>query len=356
MRATPSIPSSIFEAKEQKMPAYRPTVLTVALCALLGVAASFALGARAEDAAQPAKAAAPARASVQQHFASPEAAIAALVAALKAGDQAATVRVLGPDAKSIVESGDPVADRATRERFVAGYDAAHALEMPSAERAALVIGEDRWPFPIPIVKEAAGWRFDTAAGQEEVLDRRIGRNERATIQTCLAIVDAQRDYYTRNPGKDPLLHYARRFQSSKGKRDGLYFATAEGEAESPLGSLVAQARDEGYKTQAGKPTPFHGYLYRMLEAQGPHARDGAYAYVARGQMIGGFAVVAYPARYDNSGVMTFVVNQDGEVYQKDLGPETARLARAIERYDPDQSWQRVPEEDQAPDAVSAAAE
>jgi DUF2950 family protein len=338
---------------------HRRNVLTAAVCALLGVSASFALAARAEDAAQPVKAAAPARASAQQHFASPEAAATALVAAVKAGDRAAMLAVLGSDAKSLVESGDAVVDRQAGERFVASYDAAHALETPSDGRAELVIGEDRWPFPIPIVKESAGWRFDTAAGQEEVLDRRIGRNERATIQACLAVVDAQRDYYTRNPGKDPLLHYARRFDSSKDKRDGLYFPTAEGEQESPLGALVAQARDEGYNKQAGKPTPFtpfHGYVYRMLEAQGPHARDGAYAYVVHGQMIGGFAVVAYPARYDNSGVMTFVVNQDGEVYQKDLGPETEKLARAIERYDPDQSWQRVPEEDQAPGAVSAAAE
>jgi Protein of unknown function (DUF2950) len=357
MRATPSVPTSTFEAKERNMLAHRHTVLTAALCALLGGAAGFALPARAEDAAKPAKAAAPARASAQQHFASPEAAAAALVAAVKTGDQAAMLGVLGPDAKSIVESGDAVADRQGGERFVASYDAAHALETPNAGRAELVIGEDRWPFPIPIVKEGAGWRFDTAAGQEEVLDRRIGRNERATIQTCLAIVDAQRDYYTRNPDKDPLLHYARRFDSSKGKRDGLYFPTAEGEQESPLGSLVAQARDEGYTKKVGKPTPFtpfHGYVYRMLEAQGPHARDGAYAYVVRGQMIGGFAVVAYPARYDNSGVMTFIVNQDGEVFQKDLGAETGKLVRAIERYDPDQSWQRVPEEDQAPESVSSA--
>jgi hypothetical protein len=356
MRATPSIPTSIFEAKEQKMLAHRRTVLAAALCALLGVAAGFAVPAHAEDAAKPVKAATPARASAQQHFASPEAATAALVAAVKAGDRAAMLAVLGSNARSLVESGDAVADRAAGERFVASYDAAHALETPSAERVELVIGEDGWPFPIPIVKEASGWRFDTAAGREEILGRRIGRNERATIQTCLAVVDAQRDYYTRNPAKDPLLHYARRFESTKGKRDGLYFPTGEGEAESPLGSLVSQARDEGYKTQAAKPTPFHGYLYRMLEAQGPHARDGAYAYVVRGQMIGGFALVAYPASYDNSGVMTFVVNQDGEVYQKDLGPETAKLARAIERYDPDQSWQRVPEEDQAPEAVSAAEE
>jgi len=353
---TARIPNVLSEPRERKLLTHRRTVLAVNLSALLSLAVSFGPLARAEDAAQPAKTAARAQVSAQQHFASPEAAAAALVTAVESGDPAAMLDVLGPDAKSIVESGDAVADRQAGERFAASYEAAHALETSSAGRAELVVGEDKWPFPIPIVKEAAGWRFDTAAGQEEVLDRRIGRNERATIQTCLAVVDAQRDYYTRNPGKDPLLHYARRFASSEGKRDGLYFPTAEGEQESPLGSLVAQARDEGYKKQAGKPTPFHGYLYRMLEAQGPHARDGAYAYVAGGQMIGGFAVVAYPARYDNSGVMTFVVNQDGEVYQKDLGPETEKLARAIERYDPDKSWQPVPEEDQAPEAVSAAAE
>ena len=209
--------------------------------------------------------------------------------------------VLGSDAKPILESGDPVADREVSERFVAGYEVAHAIKASSAGRSELVIGKDEWSFPIPIVKEGAGWRFDTAAGQAEILDRRVGRNERFTIQTCLAIVDAQRDYYTRNPNKDPLLHYARRFGSSDGKRDGLYFPTAEGEEESPLGALVAQARVEGY---SDKPTPFHGYYFRMLEAQGPHARDGAYSYLARGQMIGGFAVVAYPALYDNSGVMT----------------------------------------------------
>lgn len=298
--------------------------------------------------AQPANAAAP---SAQQHFASPEAAAAALVAAVKSGDQKAMLAVLGSDAKPILESGDAVADREVSERFVASYEVAHAIKASGAGRSELVIGKDEWSFPIPIVKEGAGWRFDTAAGQAEILDRRVGRNERLTIQTCLAIVDAQRDYYTRNPNKDPLLHYARRFASSEGKRDGLYFSTAEGEEESPLGALVAQARVEGYSE---KPTPFHGYYYRMLEAQGPHARDGAYSFVAHGQMIGGFAVVAYPALYDNSGVMTFIVNQDGVVYQKDLGPDTAKLARAIDRYDPDKSWERVPEPDQAPESISTA--
>jgi hypothetical protein len=316
--------------------------------ALLATIAAGGASARAEDAAKSTAA----TSSAPQHFASPEAAAAALATAVKSGDQAAVLAVLGTDAQPILESGDPVADREVSERFVASYEEAHAVGKPKAGRSELVIGKDEWPFPIPLVKEAKGWRFDTAAGQEEILDRRIGRNERFTIQACLAIVDAQRDYYARNPAGDPLRHYARRFGSSEDKRDGLYFPTAEGEPESPLGALVAQARDEGYTS---RPTPYHGYYYRMLEAQGPHARDGAYTYVAHGQMIGGFAVVAYPAVYDNSGVMTFIVNQDGVVYQQDLGPDTEKRARAIERYDPDKTWQRVPEPDQAPEQPSESA-
>jgi hypothetical protein len=318
--------------------------------ALFAAVAAGGAPARAEDAAKAAQAA---TASAPQHFASPEAAAAALVTAVKSGDQTAVLAVLGTNAQPILESGDPVADREVSERFVASYEEAHAVQKPKAGKSELVIGKDEWPFPIPLVKEAKGWRFDAAAGQEEILDRRIGRNERFTIQACLAIVDAQRDYYARNPDGDPLRHYARRFGSSEGKRDGLYFPTAEGEPESPLGALVAQARDEGYTS---KPTPFHGYYYRMLEAQGPSARDGAYGYVAHGQMIGGFAVVAYPALYDNSGVMTFIVNQDGVVYQQDLGRDTEKRARAIERYDPDKKWQRVPDQDQAPDADGSGQE
>jgi hypothetical protein len=264
---------------------------------------------------------------------------------VKKHDSTQLLAVLGPDAKPIIESGDAVADRDLMERFAASYDVAHALERVNASRVELVVGKDDWPFPIPIAKEKAGWRFDTAAGQEEILARRIGRNERSTIQTCLAIVDAQREYYARNPDGDALHHYARSFRSSKGKRDGLYFPTREDEEQSPLGELVAQARDEGYTS---KETAYHGYHYRMLEAQGPNARDGAYDYVAKEQMIGGFAVVAFPASYDNSGVMTFIVNQDGLVYQKDLGSDTANLARAITRFDPDKSWERVPEQEEAP--------
>jgi hypothetical protein len=321
------------------------TLLPIVLLALV---ASGGVATGAEPAPQPAKpATAPA---AQQHFKSADAAASALLASLKSGDSASILAVLGSDAKPILESGDAVADREMMERFVESYEAAHSLHATNARRTDLVVGKDEWPFPIPIVKESAGWRFDTAAGQEEILDRRVGRNELFTIQTCLAIVDAQRDYYSRNPDRDSLNHYARRFNSSEGKKDGLYFPTAEGEDESPLGALVAQARDEGY---TNKPVPYHGYYYRMLEAQGPHARDGAYGYVAKNQMIGGFAVVAFPASYDNSGVMTFIVNHDGIVYQKDLGPDTDKQARALERFDPDKSWERVPDPEQAPQAASA---
>lgn len=320
----------------------------LSILTLLLVAGGSAASA-AEPAAQPANSAnAPAK---QEHFASAEAAASALLAAVKSGESTSMLAVLGPDAKPILESGDAVADRETMQRFVASYEAAHTLHETNARRVDLVVGKDEWPFPIPIVKESAGWRFDSAAGQQEILDRRVGRNERFTIQTSLAIVDAQREYYARNPNRDPLNHYARRFNSTDGKRDGLYFSTGEDEDESPLGALVAQARDEGY---SNKPVPYHGYYYRILESQGPNARDGAYSYVAKGELIGGFAVVAYPASYDNSGVMTFSVNQDGVVYQKDLGSETAKLARAIQRFDPDKSWERVPEQDEAPEPISAA--
>jgi hypothetical protein len=206
------------------------------------------------------------------------------------------------------------------------------------------------------VKDASGWRFDTAAGAEEVLARRIGRNELSTIQAALAFVDAQREYYARNPNGSKLLHYARKFISSDGKRDGLYYPTSDGEEPSPLGSLFAEARGEGYRRVKGKPMPFHGYYYRMLDGQGPHANDGAYDYLAQGVLLGGFALVAYPATYGNSGVMSFLVNQDGAIFQKDLGPKTAALAQAMKRFDPDDSWQRVPDPDQAVENATAEAE
>jgi hypothetical protein len=290
----------------------------------------------------------------QKHFATPEEAVQALVAAAKADDSKALLAVLGPDATRVVSSGDAVADREGRERFVASYEEKHSIVQSDDAHAVLQTGKDDWPLPIPLLKDAAGWRFDTKAGEQEILDRRIGRNELATIQVCLAYVDAQREYYERNPDESGLLHYAERFASTPGKRDGLYFETKEGEPESPLGSLVASARAEGYrKGQAGKPVPYHGYYYRILKAQGSHANGGAYDYVAKGKMMGGFALVAYPATWGSSGVMTFVVSHDGVVFEKDLGPKTAVLARAMAKFDPDETWKQVPDHDEQPEASEA---
>lgn len=262
-----------------------------------------------------------------------------LVAAVRAGDSKALLDILGPDAKALIASGDAVADRESRERFAKGYDEANKLERSGDAKAILSVGRDRWPFPIPIVKDAAGWRFDTEEGKEEILNRRVGRNERETIQAALAYVDAQREYYLRNPQRDKLLQYAQKFLSAGGKRDGLYWPAKSSEAPSPLGPVYAAARAEGYgKGSSGKPYPYHGYFYRILKGQGPEARGGAYDYVAQGRMIGGFALVAYPATYGNSGVMTFIVNHDGTVYEKDLGPDTAKIARAMAKFNPDKSW------------------
>jgi hypothetical protein len=196
--------------------------------------------------------------------------------------------------------------------------------------------------PIPLVQDAAGWWFDASRGREEILNRRIGRNELSAVQVCLAYVDAQREYYVRDPDGDALLQYAQRFRSTPGKRDGLYWDAQPDEPPSPLGALVARAEAEGYPTKrpSGARIPYWGYYYRIVKAQGPHAPGGAYDYVVRGNMIGGFALVAYPAEYGASGVMTFIVSHDGVVYQKDLGPGTAAAARALTRFDPDPSWSR----------------
>jgi hypothetical protein len=284
----------------------------------------------------------------QRVFATPEEAVDALVAAAKADDEKGLLAVLGPEAKSLIDSGDAVSDKATRERFVKSYETAHSLVKSEDGAMTLQTGKDDWPFPIPLEKSEKGWWFDTAEGKEEIIDRRIGANELAAIQTCLAISDAQLEYHDRNPEGDPLPAYAQQLASSPGKRDGLYWETKPGEEPSPLGELLARARGEGYRRQEGKPTAYHGYYYRLLKAQGPHARGGAYDYVAHGRMIGGFALVAYPATYRSSGIMTFIVNQDGTVYQKDLGPETEKLAQAMKTFDPDSTWKAVPKEDEEP--------
>jgi hypothetical protein len=277
-------------------------------------------------------------APAQQGFASLDEAVNALVAALRAADRKALVEILGPGGSRLVWSGDEVADRAAFQRFTAAYDRAHRLEGGGGQ-VVLYVGDDDFAFPIPLVPDGPRWRWDTDRGDDELLSRRIGQNELAVIQVCLAYVDAQREYASRGAG---LLEYAQRLDSTKGKRDGLYWETRPGERPSPLGPLVARARVAGYPLPPRSgPVPYHGYFYRILFAQGPDAPGGAYDYVVRGHMIGGFALVAYPARYGVSGIITFVVNHDGVVYQKDLGPKTTARANAMKTYNPDRTWTRA---------------
>jgi hypothetical protein len=275
-----------------------------------------------------------------RRFASPEEATRALVTAVRGGEVGAMVRVLGSEARPLVVSGDPVSDRRSREQFLRQYDAASKL-VSDGERTVLRIGSDDWPFPIPLVKRGDRWQFDVRRGRDEILARRIGRNELYTIETCLAYVDAQREYYAEDRNGDGILEYAREFASTPGAHDGLYWPTRAGEPPSPLGELVVRARAEGYRYQGGHPGAYHGYLYRILTAQGPSAPDGAYDYLVRGHMIAGFALVAFPAQYGVSGVTTFIVNHDGVVYQKDLGPRTPTAALAMRTFDPDATWTKA---------------
>lgn len=277
----------------------------------------------------------------QKTFSSPEEGVKALIDAARKDDMKGILEILGAEAKSIIESGDPVADNEGRERFVKSYDEANKLMKSGEAEMVLEVGKDEWPFPIPLVKESNGWRFDAKEGKEEIINRRIGRNELDVIQVCLAVVDAEREYYQRDPDGDKLLQYAQKFISTKGKRDGLYWETKPGEQPSPLGPLVAEARAEGYKGAGGKPIPYHGYYYKILTGQGKDASGGAYSYLVRGKMMGGFGMVAYPAQYGSSGIMTFLVNHDGIVYQKDLGPKTASVAQSMTRFNPDKTWTPV---------------
>ena len=287
----------------------------------------------------PLLAAAPAKAV--SYFATPQAGVDALVAALQANDPPQMEALFGADGMSILRSGDPVSDQTDREQFLAAYSARHVLNT-KGDMASLSIGNDAWPFPIPLEHGAKGWSFDVAAGQEEILARRIGANELFTQQVLLACVDAQNEYADSLHDGSKLHVYAQHFLSSPGKQDGLYWPTASGQPQSPLGPLVADANAAGYHPGRGaEPQPFHGYFFKMLTAQGPNAASGAYNYVVNGVMIGGFAMVAWPARWDHSGVMTFIVNQDGEIYQKDLGPDTADIAKAMTLFNPDASWTKL---------------
>jgi len=276
-----------------------------------------------------------------QNFETPEAAAQALIDAAGAEGERPLLSVLGKDAKSLIDSGDPVADKNSRESFVAAYKAANSLDKSVPDSITLVVGEDKWPFPIPIVSEGGKWHFDSATGADELINRRVGANELDTIQSCLAYVDAQREYYMRNAENAPMLHYADRLISTEGKKDGLYWPAGEKEEPSPLGEGFAQARAEGYLQEGTmKGVPFHGYIYRLLTKQGSSAPGGAYDYVVNGELLGGFAAIAFPAEYGNSGVMTFMVSHDGVVYSKDLGPETAKLAMAVEEFNPGPDWKK----------------
>ena len=280
-------------------------------------------------------------AAEQQSFPSPEAGVQALVEAAKRNDTETMLQILGPEAESFINTGDPVSDQATRERFVQAYEEAHMLVPSGDTRVILQVGKDEWPLPIPLVKDSTSWRFDSEEGKEEILNRIIGRNELDVIQVCLAYVDAQFEYYRRNPQHDTLLQYASRFMSTQGKRDGLYWETTADEPPSPLGPFLIRARAEGYEHTADHPTPYHGYYYKILTGQGPNAPGGAYDYVVYDKMIGGFAMVAYPAQYGSSGIMTFIVNHDGVVYQKDLGPDTTAMAQSMTTFDPDETWEKL---------------
>ncbi|MGH8743076.1 MAG: DUF2950 domain-containing protein, partial [Burkholderiales bacterium] len=274
----------------------------------------------------------------QKNFASPEEAVFTLVDAVKANDQSALRAILGPHSGKLISSGDPVQDQQNRERFINAYGVANQIEIEGDAKAVLVIGEDRWPMPIPLVKSGGNWRFDATQGKQEILSRRIGRNELAAVQVSLAIVDAERDYAAQDPEGAGVPRYAAKLVSTPGKRDGLYWETKAEEQKSPLGPLLATAARQGYTRTTSTLAPYHGYYYKILTKQGKDAPGGAYDYLVKGKMLGGFGLIAYPARYRASGVMSFIVNQDGVVYQKDLGKNTASIATEMTTFNPDSSW------------------
>jgi hypothetical protein len=309
----------------------------MAACASLGAMVGLAL-VMGVGAAEPA----------QQSYVSADDAATALAAAARSHDTAALRTILGPGSEALINSGDRYADEAALRRFVEAYDKHHELVPQGTERMVLDIGANDWPLPIPIVQRQSRWYFDSREGAQEIVDRRIGGNEIAAIRVSLAYVDAQNDYFQRKKQQNGTGEYAQRLVSTPGKNDGLYWPAADGQQDSPLEPLVAQAEDEGYPGEMlhGKLTPYQGYFFRILYSQGAEAPDGAKNYVQNGSMTGGFALIAWPASYASSGIMSFIVNQDGIVFQKDLGPETARLAGRMMQFNSDPSWARVNVTDQ----------
>lgn len=278
--------------------------------------------------------------TAQRQFSSADLAVQELITATRSGSLETLLHILGPGGTKLIRSGDPVADREARERFAAAYDRAHRIEYDGSDKAVLFVGSEDWPLPIPLVRSHSEWHFDTKAGEQEILDRRVGRNELNVIEVCRTYVQAQREY-ARLQANGATHEYAQRFMSHPGTHDGLYWpVTTEGK-ESPLGPLVAQARAEGYAADPSphKPRPYFGYYYKILTRQGSHAQGGARDYrSADGRMTGGFALLAYPALYGDSGIMTFIVNQNGVVLENNLGPQTTLIARTIRQYEPDPSW------------------
>jgi hypothetical protein len=274
-------------------------------------------------------------------FSSPAEASRALFLAAQAGNETALVEIFGTDGKEIVSSGDPAEDKNSRDQFVAKYRQMNRLVEEPDGAVRLYIGAENWPMPIPLTTKDGAWYFNTAAGKDEILFRRIGRNEIVTIRVLRELVAAQKEYYSKT-SDGSVKQYAQKLVSDQGKHNGLYWNASNRESESPIGPLVAYASYEGYaKKPSSFPNPFHGYYFRVLMRQGKHASGGAKNYIVNDKMTRGFAFLAYPAEYANSGMMSFIVGQDGILYQKDLGPKTAELANALREYDPDKTWARV---------------
>jgi hypothetical protein len=296
------------------------------------VAASLTIGAAA---APPGNAA--------RTFSSPEEAVKALVDAAKSNNLDAIIQIFGTANREWLLSGDEAEDAMKVQRFIAAYEQKSSIAMEGSDKAMLNVGDDDFPFPFPLVQKSGRWSFDAVAGKEELLNRWVGMDELNTIQALHAIVDAQREYAAMSRGQGQIAQYAQKFRSSPGKKDGLYWPAAAGEKESPLGPLVADAVRAGYRASSANtgPVPYHGYYFRILTGQGEHAAGGAYDYVAKGKMIGGFGVLAYPAKYGVSGVKTFMVSNDDVVYEADLGPGTQKGAEKIQKFDPGGGWQKA---------------
>jgi Protein of unknown function (DUF2950) len=276
----------------------------------------------------------------QKRFATAEEAVQTVIKAAKANSTTELLAIFGADAEDLLSSGDKIADRRARQLILVALNEKWSLTGQGPNTKTLVIGNEKWPYPIPLVKDKGGWRFDTSAGREEILYRRIGRNELSTIRACLVYVKAQKEYAEKSHDGKAAGLFAQKLSSEPSKQDGLFWKVRSGEDLSPLGEFAAQASSEGYSRGDSGPTPFHGYLFRLLTAQGPATPGGAKSYVSNGEMKSGFALVAYPADYRNSGVMTFIVNQDGVVYEKDLGDQTVEVASRMTEYNPDSSWRK----------------